>query len=232
MILTLLILVTGCSINTGAAIAEAQVQSEQFIEGCTDAKKQAPRIKQCVDINNAFHSELNRIFDSSKVRYGALVCNDGWHSSCGCSGGSGCCSWHGGIGECQTWNEHEINGEAVSSMEAYTRARVLAENKYGSIESCNEEELPWNIADSEWEGLQQTFVWKTAQLKNFINGIGGGDADGDVFMIKIENVVPHARASLSPIHKSYFNDGAIDTREPDPISEDYVNGWKTCLLKK
>ena len=39
-----------------------------------------------------------------------LVCADGWAgSSCGCGGGRGCCSHHGGIGYCETVNAYKLN---------------------------------------------------------------------------------------------------------------------------
>ena len=63
-----------------------------------------------------------------------LICSDGWAgSSCGCGGGRGCCSWHGGYGFCSTTNTQEslrwVDGISTTTSEGYVRIRACGQDR-------------------------------------------------------------------------------------------------------
>lgn len=88
-----------------AALAQdvPQTKHEMIERGCEDAKVYAKTVEACWRSFNTARivadEEVQKMRFKKPISY-SLVCRDGWISSCGCDGGRGCCSHHGGIGGC------------------------------------------------------------------------------------------------------------------------------------
>ena len=101
---------------------EGKSDAEEFsknIEECEVLKK---RMVEVITLHNRMETEVSHSWvlaakaeanydcpSTYEVQYN-LVCADGWDgSSCGCGGGRGCCSHHGGIGYCETVSAYKLN---------------------------------------------------------------------------------------------------------------------------
>jgi hypothetical protein len=76
---------------------------EAYLDGYDFARKADESVGSCDEARKLLLDQgrcVKREYTTSRTVY-TLVCADGWTgSSCGCGGGRGCCSWHGGIGGC------------------------------------------------------------------------------------------------------------------------------------
>lgn len=79
--------------------------SESYMRGRNNAEEAYTETKQSVVKWSEMRASglcVQTSKDFERVSY-RLVCADGWTGSrCGCDGGRGCCSWHGGYGYCET----------------------------------------------------------------------------------------------------------------------------------
>ena len=133
-------------VNGKVPVAEAFLRhapTSTYVAGWTEARELYEAVRACETLRSSLLSE-GKCVETTKTQYLTtyrLVCADGWTgSSCGCGGGRGCCSWHGGIGYCQT-NVREqahtyYDGMRVGTPEGFQRASdcdCIAERTFGTL---------------------------------------------------------------------------------------------------
>lgn len=191
--------------------------SVEWHEGCAAAELHRERVKKCLVAYDNFERANDNLINTNtkKVRYGYLICRDGTVSpTCGCGGGRGCCSWHGGIGGCETYEQthHYINGEEASYPELL--AWAVEKNKSAYDEECPDNTLPWQIRHPQYTGDS----WNEARLLNFGPGYS---RDRGSHIKELPNIWPGNERYADYMVQNPLTNTAF--------SPEWITGWRKCL---
>ena len=137
-----------------------------------------------------------------------LACSDGWVSSCGCGGGRGCCSWHGGIGQCVT----EYKEEHEYSQECYDKHKAFNSRGPDFI-VCNKFIPPWPKYDIQLQDNGSIkIVFQHYSLSNFP---------------EIED---------NPLDRAGLQSSSMKAKIPKNaklgVDAEYIRGWKSFDYNK
>ena len=210
-----------------------------WIKGCEVAKEYRKPLRECQQNRTDYWQTREKLYDESRqvIHYAVLSCADGWISSCGCGGGRGCCSWHGGVGQCKRWTEEHfiINGERTSKNNAERHNQEEADKL--SPLTCYDRkiELPWEVKTIVGKEDLRCNVFPSYKYEYYCTNEWRPAREGDYPWEPyypgnpLGWKVPTVDKQLDNIHP--LNSKKIEVRlsEDQPMTQDWANGWHSCL---
>lgn len=205
---------------------DASDNTNLFYAGYEDAVIYKQFVDSCEAAEYELWSELLEITKESEVQQpitSYLSCSDGWISSCGCGGGRGCCSWHGGFGECITEYKTLYKGEF--GLFNFFPGNKKSEHYRDRLSVCDNFVPPWPFRGVE---IQDDRSVKVINQYNSLNDIWLSAKHQNVTLIE-EN--PANRGTWAEAGEGKLPADRRRVKLPKNaklgVNTEYLNGWKS-----
>jgi hypothetical protein len=195
---------------------DASNNASMFDRGAEDARIYKKFTDSCENLLSERDAEFEEISAIGKVKRPVatyLACSDGWISSCGCGGGRGCCSWHGGVGQCVTKYKDgwEYSQDRIDKLKSFYE-------RDNNFIVCKNFVPPWPKYDLGFNRGRFVIVFQWHTLEH-----ARGFEDPAVWYSDEPSFERNARNNTKAKLLKHAKLG---------VEAEYINGWKSFVYNK